>query len=133
MNNSILTLTGESTNHQHSAVTGTDSGNKRLLDVCTYASTYTKNTFSAVKTSVTTSATAIQFPEKAENVVIMHVSTGNIVWLGEDASVSVAGGTAFPLIANTPYYFTFKQGNNNNLYAIAGSTIPVYVAGVTNE
>jgi len=92
------------------------------------------NSFQAVKSTVGTSATKIDLPESASEVVIRHMTEGTTLWIGNDTTITDDGSTVFPLEKGDSLTLFLKKGNNNNLYGIVSSgSISVYAAGVVTE
>ena len=54
------------------------------------------NTLGSVRTTITTTPTVINLPDDAEQVYLKHIETGYTIWVGEDATITAGGATAFP-------------------------------------
>ena len=88
------------------------------------------NGFQAIRTQITTSATELNFPEKARwGVYIINTTASKTVWIGEDDSITAAGENVFPLITNESMFLELKK--NSRIYAIvAADSANVYVGGI---
>lgn len=92
------------------------------------------NSFDALKTSITTSATKIEVPEGCQEIYVMHVSSGVTIWIGKDETITADGDNVFPLVENVPIKISLKKENENGLYGIVASgSESVYVGGAINE
>ena len=92
------------------------------------------NTFKAVKTTVTTSATFINVPEDATRIVIYHIEADETLWLGENAQITAGGTGTAPMQTNFTLELEVIKGNGNNIYGIVSSgSIDVYAIAMTKE
>jgi len=89
------------------------------------------NSINVVKTTVTTTATSIDFPESGGECVLMH-TTDAVIYIGGDDTVSTSTGqevNAYDVVT-----ITAKAGNSNEIYAIVASgTVEVTVTGAENK
>ena len=90
------------------------------------------NTFDCALTAVTTAAIKIELPDAAEKVRIKHNTSGGVVYLGKDLSVTTL--TGYPLVYGEYLDIQLQAGNDNALYGITSTgTITVYAAGAIYE
>lgn len=88
------------------------------------------NALDVVVTGMSDTATKIELPEDAYDVIIRSSDT---VYLGKDSSVTTS--TGFPIHStDMPLRLALTIGNNNALYGImASGTANIYAAGVITE
>jgi hypothetical protein len=88
------------------------------------------NTLGSVRTTITTTPTAINIPDDAEQVYLKHIETGYTIWVGEDVTITAGGATAFPLSPGDTFPVRLRSGNDNSLYAVmASDTGYIYALG----
>ena len=91
------------------------------------------NSIGAVRTEVQTTATKIELPENSESVLLKHIATGAVIWIGQDENITANGQDVYPLTPGEPLLVSMKKGNSNNLYAIVESeTAYIYAMGAFN-
>lgn len=124
MNNSIDTLTGANTG-EFTAVTGTQSGAKRLLDVAVASVLGGGTVGGGVYGNKAVSTAAVIGAVSTSNltgrtVLIVHPVNGDIYW-GFDTSVTTSNGMRIPDDSTA----VFRVGDSQNIYFIAASSIDV--------
>lgn len=89
------------------------------------------NTLTTTQTSVGTSATKINTPADAKNLIIKHQDPNATLWIGKDSNVTSGGSTAWPLEGGQELVLDqYQLDNDNSIYAISDSnTVTVYCVG----
>jgi hypothetical protein len=90
---------------------------------------FNHNTFNFVKTTISTSADKIVFPESGTEFTIVHKTSGATLYIKKDNTVSTAD---FPLLENDPLILRGKP--TFEIYGISGSgSIDVFVFTTVKE
>lgn len=109
-----------------------DVNGKVTVRVCDYKEQ--QNVFQATATSISTTATKIDFPEQGTDFTIYHATSGGILWIGPNSSITAGGSGTAPLPSEFKIDVSVPEGNENDFYAItAEGTIIVYVIGTRRE
>ena len=89
------------------------------------------NSIDVVKTTITTTATQINFPENANYVTLRHHSTTPI-FIGGNSSVTTSNGQQ--VNENDVVEITVKAGNSNEIYGIVSTgTVVITATGAENK
>ena len=90
------------------------------------------NTIDPVKTTVTTSATLLDFPDTSDKFVLVHRQVDSVLYIGQTSAITADGARTFPIKANE--FFPLNgiiKGDTNFFYGIsANASITVYIVGL---
>ena len=86
------------------------------------------------QTTATSTPTKLNIPEKANRVKIVHVTSGEIVWIGNTPDITANGTNVWPLIQDTYINLDLQIGNDNAVYIVTdGNNIKVFALGEVKE
>lgn len=93
-----------------------------------------RNLFQALKTTVGTSATRIEFPEEGTEFTLYHVTAATNVFLGGNDQITTTSSDSAALPPEFKLELNVVAGNDNNIYGVVASgTVDVYVIGMLRE
>lgn len=89
------------------------------------------DTLDNTKTTVTTSATLLIFPDEADKFMLVHRDVDSFLYLGNDNTITVDGAGTCPIRAHEMIPLDgIIKGDGNDIYGISDSAnITVYILG----
>lgn len=92
-----------------------------------------RNSILVTQTSVSGTATPINTPDGVCSIRVKHISAGEYVYIGNNASITDSSNDSYPLSANEVIELAINENQDNELYAVSdGTSITLYAIGEIN-
>ena len=91
------------------------------------------NSVLAVQTTAGVTAVLLNTPEGCDKIKVKHISSGEIIYIGDNVNITASTADVYPLKADEIIDLNINKNQDNEIYIVSdGTAVIVYAIGEVN-